>query len=109
MKKFAVFLLAAALTAPAVHASDIAIMSNRDNGLIVLTDVVGSCTSGRRIYVTGAGGNVLGGGCYTIDDPWVYVRYDDESQIRQYPSANFSLTPAGRAYVSRNTNSAGTL
>jgi hypothetical protein len=102
MKKFVASLLAAAaLVAPAVHAADIATLPNRDSGLIVLTDVVGNCTTGRRIYVTGASGDIIAGGCYVINDPWVFVQYDYTSDVRRYPSGNFSLTSAGRAYVNR--------
>jgi hypothetical protein len=102
MKKLIASLLtAAAFVAPVAHAADIATMPNRDGGLIVLTDVVGVCTSGRRFYITGGAGAVLAGGCYTIADPWVTVKYDIETSLRYYPSANFSLTPLGRSYANR--------
>jgi hypothetical protein len=106
MKKLIASLLtAAAFVAPAAHATDLATLPNRDGGLIVLTDVVGNCENGRRMYVTGSGGNVSARGCYLARDPWVYVQYDYETQVRQYPAENFLLTPAARAAVNRATAS----
>ena len=93
-------LLAAALVATSAltgvaHATDVATMPNQANGLIVLTDEVGNCMNGRRMYITSGYGQVLSGGCWTSKDPWVFVQYYGESEVRRYPEDNFRLTVEG--------------
>jgi hypothetical protein len=89
------------LAATCAHAADIASMPNQDGGLITLTDYVGTCVTGRRMYITNAAGRVLLGGCWAGKDPWLLVQYDYETDVRRYPEANFALTADGIALQRR--------
>ncbi|MGF6957983.1 hypothetical protein [Paraburkholderia youngii] len=89
---------AALVATTAAHATDVAVMPNHADGMIVLTDVIGNCLNGaRQMYSTNGSGAVLLHGCWRADEPWVFVQYDNETYIRRYPEDNFRLTNAGTA------------
>lgn len=73
---------------------------NQANGMIVLTDEQSNCPSfASYAYQTDAGGVRTLGACYVVqrDLPFVYLRWSNETETRQYPIESFSLTGAGRA------------
>lgn len=78
------FLLALLLAATAAHAGTVATASNKNGGIIVLSDV--KCQGERDLFVaysTVENSRTLMG-CWTMDDNFIFIRWND-GDVRTYP------------------------
>ena len=78
-------IIAAALLAiSTAHAGILATLQNDGGGQIVLTDIACSSIQGAKVaYATSPKTNTLTG-CWTIDEQYVHIFWDDDQKIRSY-------------------------
>jgi hypothetical protein len=94
MKTLLALILAA--TAVTAHATDIFYSGNENGGVIMLTDVQGSCPlKSHVVYTTLAAGNVIDTGCWDYREPFIHTVWSG-GDVRDYNGLNFTETTAGK-------------